>query len=171
MPRWGLLGVDNGIRLRSTFGMKKNHFVSIVALIALAIASLGLGGCATSGEGWRNQKPVLYPNEHYKQVGAQAAQGDIAECLYVAEHGPTQRSQAKDAAVNTLGGAAAGAALGAIGGAIAGNAGTGAAAGAAVGGTLGVGKTIYDAGKPTTAYKGYVDACLRDKGYEIVDWQ
>ena len=82
-----------------------------------------------------------------------------------------RHTQAKDAAVNTLGGAAAGAALGAIGGAIAGNAGTGAAAGAAVGGTLGVGKTIYDAGKPTSAYKGYVDACLRDKGYEVVDWQ
>ena len=73
--------------------------------------------------------------------------------------------------VNTLGGAAAGAALGAIGGAIAGNAGTGAAAGAAIGGTVGVGKTIYDAGKPTTAFKGYVDACLREKGYEVVDWQ
>lgn len=171
MPRRGLSGVDNRIGLRSNFGMKKNHLVSTVVLIAFFTVSLGLGGCATSGEGWRNQKPVLYPNAHYKQVGAQAAQGDIAECLYVAEHGQTQRSQGKDAAVNTLGGAAAGAALGAIGGAIAGNAGTGAAAGAAVGGTLGVGKTIYDAGKPTTAYKGYVDACLEEKGYKVVDWQ
>ena len=151
--------------------MKQTHVVSIACLTALAMISPGLAGCATSGEGWRNQKPVLYPNAHYKEVGAQKAQGDIAECLYVAEHGPTQRSQAKDAAVNTLGGAAAGAALGAIGGAIAGNAGTGAAAGAALGGTIGVGKTLYDAGKPTPAFKGYVDACLREKGYEVVDWQ
>lgn len=151
--------------------MRKGRSVVFSSLLVCAVASGGLFGCKTSGEGWRNQRPVLYPNQHYKTVGAEAAQGDIAECLYVAQHGPTQRSQAKDAAVNTLGGAAAGAALGAIGGAIAGNAGTGAAAGAAVGGTIGVGKTIYDAGKPTPAFKGYVDACLRDKGYEIVDWQ
>ena len=142
-------------------------FVSVVAFVSL----VALSGCQTAGSGWRNQQPQLYPNKHYKSVGPQKAQGDIAECIYVAQHGPTQRSQAKDAAVNTLGGAAAGAALGAIGGAIAGNAGTGAAAGAAVGGTLGVGKTIYDAGKPTPAFKGYVDACLREKGYEVVDWQ
>ena len=89
--------------------MNKNHFVAIVASVAFAVASVGSIGCQTSGEGWRNQRPVLYPNQHYKQVGAQAAQGDIAECLYVAEHGPTQRSQGKDAAINTLGGAAAGA--------------------------------------------------------------
>ncbi|MFP6565148.1 MAG: glycine zipper family protein, partial [Myxococcota bacterium] len=79
--------------------------------------------------------------------------------------------QAKDAAVNTLGGAAGGAALGAITGAILGNAGAGAAAGAALGGTVGLGKTVYDAGKPTQAYKGYVNICLENKGYQIVDWQ
>ena len=134
--------MDKRTRLRSTFRMKNTHVVLIASSIALAMIFPGLAGCATSGEGWRNQKPVLYPNAHYKQVGAQAAQGDIAECLYVAEHGPTQRSQGKDAAVNTLGGAAAGAALGAIGGAIAGNAGTGAAAGAAIGGSLALGSLI-----------------------------
>ena len=152
-------------------GMSKNHslFVLVPSFCLLSLA-VGLG-CQTSGEGWRNQRPQLYPNQHYRTVGPEKAQADVSECLYVAQQGPTQRSQAKDAAVNTLGGAAAGAALGAIGGAIAGDAGTGAAAGAAVGGTVGVGKTIYDAGKPTPAFKGYVDACLQDKGYQVTNWQ
>lgn len=167
----GPSGVDNTGRVRSTGGMKKNHSIAIVVCVAFALAFLSSTGCQTSGDGWRNQKPVLYPNEHYKKVGPQAAQGDIAQCLYVAEHGPTQRSQAKDAAVNTLGGAAGGAALGAISGAIMGNAGTGAAAGAALGGAIGLGKTIYDAGKPTPVFKGYVDTCLQNMGYQIVAWQ
>ena len=157
--------------MRSTSRMLESHRSLGFLGVALLLLATVLPGCQTTGDGWRNQKPQLYPNQHYRTVGPQKAQGDIAECMYVAQNGPTQRSQAKDAAVNTLGGAAAGAALGAIGGAIAGNAGTGAAAGAAIGGTLGVGKTIYDAGKPTTAFKGYVDACLREKGYEVVDWQ
>jgi hypothetical protein len=140
-------------------------------LILGLIAAVALVGCQTAGGGWRGQKPLLYPNAHLKQVGQAAAQGDIAQCEYLAQSGPTQRSTGKDAAVNTLGGAAAGAALGAIGGAIAGNAGTGAAAGAAVGGTLGIAKTAYDTSKPTENFKGYVDACLREKGYEVIGWQ
>ena len=40
-----------------------------------------------------------------------------------------------------------------------------------MGGTLGVAKTAYDTSKPTENYKGYVDACLREKGYEVIGWQ
>lgn len=167
--------MDKFSGLRSNFVMQHtNSRLTKWAVTPLAVFFLlatGLAGCQTSGDGWRHQKPVLYPNNHYKDVGPQKAQGDIAECMYVAQQGPTQRNQAKDAAVNTLGGAAGGAALGAISGAILGNAGMGAAAGAAVGGTVGLGKTIYDAGKPTQAYKGYVNICLENKGYQIVDWQ
>ena len=88
-----------------------------------------------------------------------------------ADVGAPQRNTVRDGAVNTAGGALGGAALGAIGGAIAGNAGTGAAAGAAVGGAAGLGKTAYDARKPAEGFQGYVEACLRDKGYEVISWQ
>lgn len=139
-------------------------------LLCLGALACAAGG-GSSGRGWRNQMPQLYPNAHYNQVGAERARMDIDNCMYRADHGAPQSSTAKDAAVNTLGGAAAGAALGAIGGAIAGNAGTGAAAGAATGGALGVGKTIYDKSKPAEAYKGYVEACLRERGYDVIGWQ
>lgn len=141
--------------------------VSFLALLALGCASAGGG----QGQGWRGQRPQLYPNAHYQSVGVEAAQSDINDCIYRADHGAPQDSVAKDAAVNTLGGAAAGAALGAIGGAIAGDAGDGAAAGAAIGGTLGAGKTILDTSKPQEAYKGYVEACLRERGYDVIGWQ
>jgi len=137
-------------------------------LIALALGCASNGG---SGRGWRNQKPQLYPNEHYQNVGIEAAEMDVAECMYQADQGAPTDSVAKDAAVNTVGGAAGGAALGAIGGAIAGNAGTGAAAGAAVGAAAGVGKTIYDTSKPQETYKGWTEACLREKGYEVIGWK
>lgn len=140
--------------------------------IALCLGFLACAaGGGSSGRGWRNQMPQLYPNAHYKQVGAERARMDVDNCMYRADQGAPQGSVAKDAAVNTLGGAAAGAALGAIGGAIAGNAGTGAAAGAATGGALGVGKTIYDKSKPAETYKGYVEACLRERGYDVIGWQ
>lgn len=140
-----------------------------VGLIALAIAT---AACASSsGRGWQNRQPLLYPNQHYEDVGAETAEMDVAQCMARADSGAPQESQAKDAAINTVGGAAGGAALGAIGGAIAGNAGTGAAAGAAVGATAGAGKTVYDARKPSETYQGYVEACLRERGYDVIGWK
>lgn len=147
-----------------------------LTLVSLTALTLAVGvGCQTNGgsagRGWRNQRPQLYPNAHYQQVGVEQAQMDISNCMYRADHGAPQDSVAKDAAVNTLGGAAAGAALGAIGGAIAGDAGTGAAAGAALGGATGIGKTVYDQSKPDETYKGYVEACLRERGYDVIGWR
>ena len=140
-----------------------------LALILGPLACASGGG--SSGRGWRNQMPQLYPNTHYQKVGTERARMDIDNCMYRADQGAPQGSVAKDAAVNTLGGAAAGAALGAIGGAITGSPGTGAAVGAATGATLGVGKTIYDKSKPAETYKGYVEACLRERGYDVIGWQ
>lgn len=146
------------------------HLSVLSALLFISIA-LGCASSGSSGRGWRDQKPQLYPNDHYQRVGVEAAEMDVADCMYKADQGAPQESVAKDAAINTVGGAAGGAALGAIGGAIAGNAGTGAAAGAAVGAAAGVGKTVYDTSKPQESYKGWVEACLREKGYEVIGWK
>jgi outer membrane lipoprotein SlyB len=140
-------------------------------VVVFAILAL-LPACASSsGRGWQNKRPQLYPNAHYREVGPETAQYDVAQCMSQADYGAPQRDTTKDAAVNTVGGAAGGAALGAIAGAISGNAGTGAATGAAVGATAGVGKTIYDSRKPSESYQGYVEACLRERGYEVIGWQ
>jgi hypothetical protein len=157
--------------------MKNAHQVSASQLVAfslsglLALASVACAGAGSGGRGWQNKRPQLYPNAHYQEVGAETAQYDVSDCMARADVGAPQRSTLKDGAINTAGGAAGGAALGAIAGAIAGNAGTGAAAGAAVGGAAGLGKTAYDSRKPAEGYQGYVEACLRDKGYEVISWQ
>jgi hypothetical protein len=151
--------------------MKHLHLVGAPLLVILLGSAVALTGCQTSGQGWRGQRPKLYPNEHYRRVGVEAAEMDISNCLYRAEHGAPRDSQAKDTAINTVGGAAGGAALGAIGGAIAGSPGTGAAAGAAVGAAAGLGKSAYDASKPAENFKGYTEACLRERGYEVIGWQ
>jgi hypothetical protein len=140
-------------------------------LAAILLAGLELAGCQTSPRGWRNQQPLLYPNAHYRSVGAETAQMDVADCMRLAETGAPQDNVAKDAAINTVGGAAVGAAAGAIGGAIAGSPGTGAAAGAAVGTAAGLGKTAYDTSKPQEAFKGYTEACLRERGYDVIGWE
>jgi len=147
------------------------RFTVSTATLLLCLGSLACASGGTAGRGWRNEMPQLYPNAHYEKVGAERARMDIDNCMYRADQGAPQGSVAKDAAVNTLGGAAAGAALGAIGGAIGGNAGTGAAAGAAVGTALGAGKTVYDTSKPAQTYKGYVEACLRERGYDVIGWR
>jgi hypothetical protein len=157
--------------------MMNAHRVSSARLVAfslsglLALAGVGCAGSGSGGRGWQNKRPQLYPNAHYQQVGAETAQYDVSDCMARADVGAPQRNTAKDGAINTVGGAAGGAALGAIGGAIAGNAGTGAAAGAAVGAAAGLGKTAYDSRKPAEGFQGYVEACLREKGYEVISWQ
>jgi outer membrane lipoprotein SlyB len=96
---------------------------------------------------------------------------DIAGCEYRAEHGVPRDSAAADTAKKTLLGGAGGAAIGAVAGAITGNAGTGAAIGAATGATAGLLKGAYDSTKPDETWQGYVEACLRDKGYEVIGWK
>lgn len=74
-------------------------------------------------------------------------------------------------AKNTGVGGVAGAAIGAVGGAVGGNAGRGAAIGAATGATAGAIGGVVKHSNPSPAYKGFVDRCLRDRGYEVAGWQ
>ena len=67
-----------------------------------------------------------------------------------------------------LGGAAIGAVAGAVSG---GGAGTGAAIGAATGATAGVVHGAATSVEPSPIYKGFVDRCLRERGYEVIGWQ
>ncbi len=144
-------------------------------LAGLLIASIAVGACATSGAGGvggaGGVKPVLYPNQHYKEVGIETSQMDIAGCMYRAEQGVARDSAVGDTAKKTVMGAAGGAAIGAVAGAITGNAGTGAAIGAAAGGTAGLLKGAYDSTQPDETWQGYVEACLRDKGYQVIGWK
>ena len=98
----------------------------------LCVLSLALSGCAAP-------KPILYPNAHYQQVGADAAQADIQDCIAMAKEAGASPDEGKTAqvATGTVGGGAVGSAAGAVGGAILGHPGRGAMVGAASGATAG----------------------------------
>jgi hypothetical protein len=116
---------------------------------------------------------VLYPNAKLKEAGKAQADAEISACRsladdYVSSGGARAKEIGKDTAVGGGGGAAIGAVAGAVSG---GGAGRGAAIGAATGATAGaVHGTVKSAG-PSPIYKGFVDRCLRERGYEVIGWQ
>lgn len=141
------------------------HLARVAAGILAAVA-LG-AGCA------HYQSPVLYPNAKLKEAGRAQADAEIAACRsladdYTSSGTATAKEIGKDTAVGGLGGAAIGAVAGAVSG---GGAGRGAAIGAATGATAGaVHGTVKSAG-PSPIYRGFVDRCLRERGYEVIGWQ
>ena len=94
--------------------------------IVLCAVALILAGCSA-------HRPILYPNEHYRQAGEETAESDIKDCMALAEDAGASPSQGKTAqtATGTVAGGAVGSAAGAVGGAILGHPGRGAMVGAA----------------------------------------
>ncbi len=81
---------------------------------------------------------------------------------------------AEDVARQTAAGAAAGAAVGAVAGAVSGDAGHGAKVGAATGATGGFLSGIFRAGaggRVDPVFAGFVERCLRERGYEPIGWR
>lgn len=130
------------------------------------LAALSLGACSAP-------KPILYPNDHYKQVGKEVAEEDIAACREMAEEaGATPgRSRGGQVAGSTAAGGGIGAAGGAVGGAVVGSPGTGAAVGAAAGATGGLLRGLFRHKRPDEAHVNFVNRCLKEKGYEPVGWK
>ncbi len=118
-------------------------------------------------------KPILYPNAHYETVGKETAERDIAECQEMAEAAGATPEKGKGAQVagNTVVGASVGAAGGAVGGAVVGAAGKGSAIGAAGGATAGLLRGLFSRPKPSDAYMGFVNRCLKERGYDPVGWK
>jgi uncharacterized protein YcfJ len=130
--------------------------LSIVGMFVLAIACSG-------------PRPLLYPNDHLKQVGPDQAEQDIEECQQLAEDYVPEHD-ASTVAGNTATGAGAGGAIGAVSGAIQGGAGIGAAIGAATGATIGLLRGLFQTSQPTPAYKSFVNRCLSERGYDSIGW-
>lgn len=134
--------------------------------ILICAACLLLAGCA-------GPKPILYPNDHYRQVGDDAAESDIKDCMSSAEQAGASPSEGKTSqvATGTVAGGAIGSAAGAVGGAILGHAGRGAMVGAASGATAGFLRGLFRRSPPSGAFTNYVDRCLRERGYDPTGWQ
>jgi hypothetical protein len=117
------------------------------------------------------KRPILAPNEHFIQMGPEAAQRDVDECIRLAaEAGPGAR-RGRQMAGQTAGGAVIGAAAGAVAGAISGSPGLGAATGAAGGATAGLLRGLFAASDLDTGQQRYAEDCLRQKGYDPTGWQ
>ena len=126
---------------------------------------------ASLGVGCSSQRPALYPNDHLQEVGADQASADVDYCIaLVKENGVYERDrkeQVRSVGRTTAVGAGTGAAVGALRG----NAGRGAATGAVAGAAGGTLRQIFKSNKPDSVFKGYVNRCLRDRGYEVVGWR
>jgi hypothetical protein len=129
--------------------------------LAVAVIVLAVSGCAT-------QRPVLYPNAKLKQVGNEAAQRDINECI---EQTGITHSGGDKVARRGAGGAIVGGAVGAGVGAVRGDIGRSAAAGAAGGAAGGAASGAIHSGEPDSVYKGFVQRCLRERGYDVIGWK
>jgi hypothetical protein len=133
-------------------------------VFAAALVLLVGAGCAP-------KRPVLYPNEHLRAVGAATAQADVDECLVLATEAGHARDAGTEVAKSTAGGAVAGAAVGTAVGAVLGNAGRGAGAGAAGGATRGLLRGGRAARNPDPIQRRYVEECLAERGYKPIGWR
>jgi Glycine-zipper domain len=140
---------------------------SIGRAILLIGTLAALAGCASAA------RPVLYPNDHLRAVGQAQADADLAECRSLADAAGASGGarQGERSARGTVVGGAIGGATGAVGGAVLGRPGTGAALGAATGATAGFMRSLFGRSEPSSAYRGFVDRCLRERGYDPVGWE
>jgi len=139
--------------------------MTIRSLSLLAAAAL-VAGCASTS------RPVLYPNDHLKQVGDAQAQHDIEDCRLMAEKAGAESTDTGRAARPAAEGAATGAAVGGVSNAIRGrNIGVGALAGAAIGGTAGVVHGAFRAGEVSPVHRAFVQRCMRERGYDVIGWK
>jgi hypothetical protein len=137
---------------------------TILVLLAAILVAIAAAGCAA-------QRPVLYPNAKLKQVGNEAAQRDINECIELAEQSGITHSGGDKVARRGVGGAIVGGAVGAGVGAVRGDIGRSAAAGAAGGAAGGAASGAIHSGEPDSVYKGFVQRCLRERGYDVIGWK
>ena len=121
--------------------------------------------------GCAQQRPVLYPSPYLKTVGQERAEADINECVRLASEHGAQGDAGEKVGKDTVKGGAVGGAVGAGVGAVLGSVGRGAAAGAAGGAAGALTAGLFRSTEPDPVFCGFVDRCLREKGYEPIGWR
>ncbi len=129
----------------------------------LLLGVLLLGACA-------HPRPVLYPDDHFKSVGAPAAQTDVDECLTQAK-AYLKANPAKRVAGRTARGGVFGAFMGMVFGAFTGNYARAVSEGAAVGAAAGLAHGAFEAGSPDEIQRAFTQRCLADRGYSVIGWK
>lgn len=132
--------------------------------VPACLALLAAAACASP-------RPQFYPNDHYQQVGPDAAKADADACLKDAK-AFVKANPLKPIGEKTAWSAATGAAVGAVVGAITGDFRGALESGAAAGGAGGlVGGAAHEAMNPDDLVRAYADRCLAEKGYSVLGWR
>lgn len=111
-------------------------------------------------------RPVLYPNERYKNLGKKSANKYIDTCVDEADE-YLESGKAKNVAKSTGAGAFIGGAMGAVKGLFTGNVVSGSLEGAAIGGA---GGAAVGALTPDEIKRRYVNQCLANNGLKVIGW-
>jgi hypothetical protein len=147
--------------------MKENQRKNVIGYIgALFVSAMVIPQVA-----FALPAPDLYPNEHLKKVGPAQAKADVIDCQGKAADYTGEGNQQGNLR-GTARGAMKGAAAGALAGTIMNNsAGRGAGAGAAIGGLRAAGANRKERLEGSPAYQKFVEGCLEDKGYKVLQWK
>ena len=137
---------------------------SLLGSVVLVMIGVLCAACAP-------KHPVLYPNEHFREVGQVTAESDIDECIQLSVAEGLETDAGKQVAGSTVVGAAAGAVVGTAVGAVFGNPGRGAGAGAAGGGAKGLLRGSARASDLDPVQQRYVEECLIERGYKPIGWK
>ena len=70
--------------------MRAVRWAAMRNVVGLCLLAVGLVSCAAP-------KPILYPNQHYKEVGQEVAERDIDDCSQMAKDAGATQSQGKRA--------------------------------------------------------------------------
>ncbi len=148
--------------------LRRVHRARSVARLASLLLVVDLMACA-------GPEPILRSNSQLLFYGKEMGQETVATCEAKAERAGLQHgtNRSKNAAGGTIIGVVGGAAVGASTGLVGGPTGVaiGAAAGAALGGIIGFAAGTYKPLEPDRGYMGFVERCLKEKGYEVSGWQ
>ena len=160
-----LAGGHGGINTMHRIDLRAILSSRTVLLLSALLVTV-ISGCATTPD------PVLYPNDHLKQVGQSAARQDIDECRQLATaYGVDENSDGNVGGKAAGGAATGGAAAGAWGLVRGGGVGERALAGAAAGAAAGSVRGMISSSETSPVFKNFVRKCLHDRGYEVIGWQ
>lgn len=134
-----------------------------------------LQGCASTGPASTSARPVLYPNATLNRVGEVQGRAEADACMARAASAGLTPAENTNAVARGAGvGAATGGVAAAVGALITGRGGEGVVragvGGAAVGGSAGAVQGAFRNDRPSSVYRGFVQRCLSDKGFDVIGW-